>query len=292
MTGCSNASFQACSACRGNAMRLTRRRVGVHLLAHQRMAAQLRLQPDLIALARHQPDLHQRGAAQPLHHAVLAQRLLASGVARAGGALNQLLAVPDQVVAPAAGLRGRGGRARSPDRRAPARGAGTALSGARASAPSLANITRPEVSRSMRCTTCGRRFPCDRKCASTSSTSELAWPRRPSGTASSPGGLSTTSSDASSYTTTRSPSRRVRARTARPLPGRSIHTRTTSPSASANAASAVAASRSPTKTFPRSIAAVAFDREPSRPGAARNLSRRPPASAAVTVHCRSDTPPS
>ena len=206
-------------------------------------------------------------------------------IPRAGRALDQLVAIPDQMVAPAARLRGQvpvhdglidALRLAAQELR---------LSGARASRRPWRTSPGP---------TCRGRSdarPAGVACPATASAprpvrpASWLWPRRPSGTASRPGGLSTTSSDASSYTTTRSPSRRGRARTARPLPGRSIHTRTTSPSASVSAASAVAASRSLTKTFPRSIAAVAFEREPSRSAAARNLSSRPPASAAVTVHC-------
>ena len=69
------------------------------------------------------------------------------------------------------------------------------------------------------------------------------------------------------------------------LPGRSAQTRTTSPGTRRRAASAMSASLSPTKTFPRSSAATAFPRDPRRSGAARNLSRRTPASAPPTIHC-------
>ena len=195
-----------------------RRRVGVHLLPHQRMAAQLRLQPDLIALAGDQPHLDQRGAAQPLQHAVLAQRLLASGVARAGRALNQLVAIPDQMVAPAAGLRGQVAvhdRLIDPLRLATQElpfqvRERRAVLGEHHQARGIAIDAMHDLRASLSLRPQVRLDQFDQR---------LDWPRRPSGTASSPGGLSTTSSDASSYTTTRSPSRRGRARTARPLPG-------------------------------------------------------------------------
>src|SRR6266498_884448 len=50
------------------------------------------------------------------------------------------------------------------------------------------------------------------------------------------------------------------------------------------AASAGVASEPLRKTFPFSIAVIARAREPSRSGAARNLSSRTPASAAARVH--------
>src|SRR5215210_5181176 len=66
------------------------------------------------------------------------------------------------------------------------------------------------------------------------------------------------------------------------LPGRSSQTRITSPAERRRAASARPTSAPLTKTFPRSRAAAAFDRDPRRSSVARNLSTTRPASCAVT----------
>ena len=71
----------------------------------------------------------------------------------------------------------------------------------------------------------------------------------------------------------------------RELPGRSSHTRISSPAFRRSRTSAGPASPPLTNTFPRSRAAAAFDRDASRSGAARNLSSVWPASA-ETVHVR------
>src|SRR5438552_8144714 len=74
------------------------------------------------------------------------------------------------------------------------------------------------------------------------------------------------------------------------LPGRSIQTRTASPSARRVPAAADVASSPLRKTFPRSRAVRARPRDPRRSGAARNLSSLVPASGAATAQCESDMP--
>src|SRR5688572_18844236 len=66
------------------------------------------------------------------------------------------------------------------------------------------------------------------------------------------------------------------------VPGRSIHTQTSSPAATRDEPSAAADSTSLTNTRPRSSAATTRPREPSRFGEARNLSSLLPASSSVT----------
>ena len=261
-------------------MRLQRRRIGVHLLAHQRMAAQLRLQPDLVALARHQPDLDQRGAPQPLHDAVLAQRLLASGVARAGGALNQLVAIPDQVVAPAAGLRRQVAvhdRLIDALRLAPQE---LRLSGAPASRRPWRTSPGPRYRGRSDARPAGVAFPAT---AGAPRPVRPATRPGPAAPAARPAGPAACRRPAATRPRTRPPGRRpgacARARRGRfragpSTPGRHRHRRASRPhrrSPPHGRRRRPSRGRSPS---------VAFEREPSRSGAARNLSSRPPASAA------------
>ena len=78
------------------------RPVDVALFADQRVAAQARLDPNLIPLSGHQAHLDQRRRLERLDHAVMADRFLAARVARVRFLLNQRLQIPDQVIAPRA----------------------------------------------------------------------------------------------------------------------------------------------------------------------------------------------
>src|ERR1044071_6787129 len=72
----------------------------VALLADQRMAAQPRLESNLVALARLQTNLDQRRTREALQHPVVADRLLRLRVTRMRLLLNECLLVPDKVVTP------------------------------------------------------------------------------------------------------------------------------------------------------------------------------------------------
>src|SRR5215216_3012312 len=72
----------------------------VALLADQRMAAQPRLQSNLVALAGLQTNLDQRRIREALQHPVMADRLLRLGITRVRLLLHERLLVPHEVVSP------------------------------------------------------------------------------------------------------------------------------------------------------------------------------------------------
>src|SRR3954452_9730903 len=72
--------------------------VDVALLADQRVAAETRLDADLIALAGDERHLDERRGVERLDDAVMADRRLAARIARARFLLYQCFGVPDQRV--------------------------------------------------------------------------------------------------------------------------------------------------------------------------------------------------
>src|SRR5687768_6199227 len=74
---------------------------GVALLADERVAAEPRLNADLIAPPAVQPHFDQRRLAVPLADAVVADRFLRRGIARMRLLLDQRLLVPHQMIPPA-----------------------------------------------------------------------------------------------------------------------------------------------------------------------------------------------
>src|ERR1700722_18791519 len=78
------------------------RAVDVALLADERVAAQPCLYADLVALAGDEAHFDQRGLAIALDHAVLADRFLASRIARMRLFLNERLLIPHESIAPLA----------------------------------------------------------------------------------------------------------------------------------------------------------------------------------------------
>jgi hypothetical protein len=78
------------------------RAVDVPALAHQGMAAQARLNPDLIPLPCLKLHLEERRVAELLDDAVVAHRFRALRIPRMRALLNQRLAIPDEVIAPRA----------------------------------------------------------------------------------------------------------------------------------------------------------------------------------------------
>src|SRR5215831_17626921 len=83
-------------------------RVGdIAALANQWVAAQGRLNANLVASTRLQPHLDQRRVAKRLHHTIAADGFFRPWVARASVLLNQLVPIPREMIAPCAarGLR-------------------------------------------------------------------------------------------------------------------------------------------------------------------------------------------
>jgi len=78
------------------------RAVDVPALAHERMTAQARLNPDLIPLPRLKLHFEERRVAELLDDAVVAHRFRALRIPRMRALLNQRLAIPDEVIAPRA----------------------------------------------------------------------------------------------------------------------------------------------------------------------------------------------
>src|SRR3954447_7413116 len=77
------------------------RSIDVPLLPHERVAAQPRLQPNLVAPAGHEADLDQGGvASKRFDDLVIAAGVARPRVVRMRLALNERLLVPDQVIAP------------------------------------------------------------------------------------------------------------------------------------------------------------------------------------------------
>ena len=130
----------------------------VPTFADQRVPAQPRLGADLIALAGSEPNLDERRAGELLEDAILADRFLAAWIARACLFLDERTRVPHQDESrqvPAGGLGWPYTIAQYT--RSGSRRLNCSLS-CRCVRGSLANTTRPDVSRSIRCTTKGRRL--------------------------------------------------------------------------------------------------------------------------------------
>ena len=81
------------------------RPIHVTLLPHQGVAAQPRLQTDLIPLAGHEPDLDERGVFERLDHSILAPRVFAPRITRMRRLLDERTLIPHEVIAPRAGQR-------------------------------------------------------------------------------------------------------------------------------------------------------------------------------------------
>ena len=77
----------------------------VALLADQHVAAQARLEPNLVALPRDEADFDERRVAVRLDDAVFRLGFLAARIARARFLLNQRVLVPHEMIAPGAGRR-------------------------------------------------------------------------------------------------------------------------------------------------------------------------------------------
>src|SRR5215468_5758022 len=77
--------------------------VDVALLADERVAAQARLQTNLIAASRHELHFDQRRAVEGFDDAVPADRVLPLRIAWMRFLLNERAGVPDETVAPRAG---------------------------------------------------------------------------------------------------------------------------------------------------------------------------------------------
>src|SRR5689334_9757017 len=74
--------------------------VDVAALADQGVAAEAGLDADLVAAAGLEADFEARGVAEALDHLVVADRLLAAGVARMRFLLDERGRVPDEMIAP------------------------------------------------------------------------------------------------------------------------------------------------------------------------------------------------
>src|SRR5207248_7280879 len=76
----------------------------VSFFAHERVAAQARLNADLITPSRPQTDLDQRRATKSLEYTIVADGFARARIARRGLRLNERFRVPDEMIAPGAGL--------------------------------------------------------------------------------------------------------------------------------------------------------------------------------------------
>src|SRR5262245_20250103 len=82
-----------------------RRLVNIFLFSHQRMAAQCRLNADLVAFAGDQRDFDQSRSGELFNRAVMADRLFGFPVAGFRALLSQIILIPRQKVAPFSSLR-------------------------------------------------------------------------------------------------------------------------------------------------------------------------------------------
>src|SRR6185369_6725458 len=76
--------------------------IDVPLLAHERVASQPRLKPDLIALARFQAYFYERRAAKPLDDFVPADGVLPARIARMRLLLDERTRIPHEPILPGA----------------------------------------------------------------------------------------------------------------------------------------------------------------------------------------------
>jgi len=76
----------------------------VSLLPHEHVAAQPRLNTNLVALPGHELYFHERRSTESLEHAILADRILPARISRMRFLLDQRTLIPDEPIAPRPGF--------------------------------------------------------------------------------------------------------------------------------------------------------------------------------------------